>query len=232
MTGCASKGRFPHRRFSVSRLSSSGDAIARRGPTRIHARPLQRTGGFSDGCTMTTATEHRATCARRTSMVGNGVRFPSSRMCPRVFNNSSVMASRAQLPSSSIPTKTTPGSRRSGRSLANAQTASRILSKSEALLFRSARSLSPVRSRASRSSSVRAGMTVSIGALAGKEPPASIQPDLPRLRRSNQCIGTEGVALETSLCSFLPRSTCRLGFPPRRSRQWHPVKGSRPRYYY
>ena len=39
-TGLASNGRLPQRRFSIRRRSSSGVAIARRGPTRIQARPL------------------------------------------------------------------------------------------------------------------------------------------------------------------------------------------------
>ena len=184
ITGWASNGRFPHRRFSTSRRSSSGVAMARRGPTRIHTRPLARTGGFLEGSTTTTATGQPDTRAARTTIVGKGVTLPSSRIWASFFNSASSIGVFAQVPSSSMPTMKTPGFRWSGRSLANAQTASRILSRSEALLLHSTRSLSPTRSSSSSCSSLSTAVDSFAAFRSGCSPhfnPASggVQDDMP-----------------------------------------------------
>ena len=126
-TGRASKRGSRCRRFSLSTRSSWAVATARRGPTRIHVRPWYRTGGASDGWTTTKATGASKRMRFSTVMVGGGTMFPSVLMSASCSSSRSLTSSPDGLPSSRAPTKTTPGRRRSGRSLAKAQTASRTL---------------------------------------------------------------------------------------------------------
>ena len=126
-TGSASKCASRCRRFSLRIRSSWALATARLGPTRIRIRPRWRTGGVSDGMTVTTATgAPRSTCLPTVS-VGGGTMLPSVLTSASCNNSRSVISSPAGPPASSAPTNTTPGRRWSGRSFAKAHTASRIL---------------------------------------------------------------------------------------------------------
>ena len=112
--------------FSVRIRSSCTVAIARRGPIRICTLPLQRTGGESDGCTVTTATSLSSTAHFPTVIEGGGTMLPSVFMSANCLSNSSVTVTPATVRSFRTPTKTTPGLPYPGRSLAKAQIASRI----------------------------------------------------------------------------------------------------------
>ena len=125
-TGSASKCGSRCRRFSLRIRSSRALATARLGPTRIRIRPRWRTGGESDGVTVTTATGAPRSTRLPTVSVGGGTMFPSVLTSASCNSSRSVIASPAGSPASSAPTNTTPARRWSGRSLAKAHTASRI----------------------------------------------------------------------------------------------------------
>ncbi|CAD5928540.1 Transposase [Planktothrix rubescens NIVA-CYA 18] len=98
-------------------ISHSWVAVARRGPTRTQTRPLKRTGGASDGFTITTANSQPAKVRFCTVMLGKGRILPSERISESVRNSSSVTLILAQVPSSLTPINNTPGFWWLGKSL-------------------------------------------------------------------------------------------------------------------
>ena len=154
-TGWMSNGRSPYRRRSFRIRSSWAVAMPLRGPLRTWIAPLQRTGGESDGRTVRTAIACPR-CERFSDKVsGGGKTFPSLRMSASVRSISSVMAMFAGVPPSFNPTTTIPGPPEPGRSLANAQIASRIRSRAPppSVSLNSTRTPSPPSIRRANSSS-------------------------------------------------------------------------------
>lgn len=153
-SGWMSNGRSRARRLSDRRRSSAGVARARLGPTRIQTRPRSRTGGASAGSTRTTATSHAPIVFFEIVRLGSGMMLPSLRIAARDWSSCSEIGRFEHEPSSFTPTKRTPGRWWLGRSFAKAQRACRIFSGSEIEAFRSTRSDSGSRKRASSSSFV------------------------------------------------------------------------------